>query len=122
MAPATWGPARPAMPVNDAFLGQPEPPWIGARQADGQDGDRNGSLHHLAHLEARVRGGYREDHAQEQPPAHRTASEFGEGGGGGNRGSINRAGRQRLVGVLREGGSCGGGGQDRIVIDLTATA
>ena len=66
------GAGQPADAGDDDVLEQAGAARIGARQADGQDRDGDGRLHHLPDLQARVGGGDGEDDAEEQVPSPRS--------------------------------------------------
>ncbi len=96
-----------AHPGDDHVLEERGAAAVGPGEADGEDGDRDGRLHHLAHLQARVGRGHREDDAEEEPPAHRADRGLGHGGRGRDDGPVRLAGGERQVGVRGEGSGVG---------------
>ena len=97
----------PADPGDDHVLEQGGAAAVGAGEADGEDRDRDRRLHHLAHLQARVGRGHREDDAEEEAPAHRADRGLRHRGRGGDDGPVRLAGGERQVGVRGEGSGVG---------------
>ena len=107
MAPAASR-ARDAPDAGrDHVLEERRPPAVYPGEADREDRDRDGRLHHLAHLQARVGRGHGEDHAQEEAPAHGADRGLRHRRLGGHDRPVLLAGGEGQVGVLREGSRVG---------------
>ena len=92
---------------DDHVLQQRGAARVDPPQADGQDGDGDGRLHHLPDLEAGVGRGGGEDDAEEDAPGHRAPGRLGHAGAGRDDGPVDLAGGEGLVGVLGEGSRLG---------------
>ena len=102
MAPAAIDPETPPIAVTITFSSSGPAAAVGAGQADREDGDRDRGLHHLAHLQARVGRGHREDDAEEEPPAHRADRGLRHRGRGRYDRLVRLTGGERQVGVRGE--------------------
>ena len=72
------GPRQAADAGDDDVFEQGAAPRVDARQADGQDGNRDGGFHHLADFQSGVGGRDGEDDAQEDSPSDGARRQFGE--------------------------------------------
>ena len=100
-------PRDAADPGHDHVLEQRRATAVDAREADREDRDRNGGFHHLAHLQAGVGRGHREDDAEEEAPAHRADRGLRHRGRGRDDRPVLFAGGERQVGVRGEGSGVG---------------
>src|ERR1035438_2443121 len=72
---------------------------LGASQADRQDGDGDGGLHHLPHLQPGVGRGHGEDDAEKDTPPHRAQRQFRQFLRCRHGRRVDRPGRERSVGI-----------------------
>ena len=87
---------------EDDVFKQTRAALVHARQADGEDGDRDRCFHPLPHLERRIGRSDREDDAEKNAPQNGARRQLRRVHGGLDNWRVNFAGFERAIGVFRK--------------------